>query len=281
MKIFSKIKLIRTHIEYECAGKTIALVPTMGAIHEGHLSLIKIAKKKADIVAVSIFVNPKQFNNIEDFKKYPQTLKSDKQKLADAGVDILFIPDVREIYPQDCLVMVKLEKLTENLCGKTRPGHFEGVALIIIKLFNIIKPDLAIFGEKDFQQLQIIRKLTEDLNINTKIIGANTIREKSGLALSSRNLRLDKKSRKIAPGIYQILKQIREKLLKDNNYSIKLIIDEAKKELIKAGFERVDYLEICTENDLQPIKKFDPKIKSRIFIAVYLNQIRLIDNVKI
>jgi pantoate--beta-alanine ligase len=282
MKIFEKINPLTDHIK-ECKSdrKIIALVPTMGAIHDGHLSLIKEAKKYSDIVIVSIFVNPAQFNNQEDYKKYPKTLESDIQKLSAVAVDILFTPNVKEIYPENFLVKIILDKLTGRLCGKTRPGHFNGVALIITKLFNIITPDLAIFGQKDFQQLQVIKKLTVDLNFNIKIIGMKTIREENGLALSSRNLRLDKKSKKIAPEIYQILTQIKQKLLKNPDVSLKSIINEAKKTLTKSGFGKIDYLEICDEENLQLIKKFDPKIKCRIFIAVYLDQVRLIDNLEL
>jgi pantoate--beta-alanine ligase len=282
MKICKEISSIKEQIaNYKQKGKTIALVPTMGAIHQGHLTLIDLAKKHADIVIVSIFVNSKQFNNLQDYLKYPKQIDSDIEKLKSRKVDLLFLPDEKEIYPQDFSATIKLSQLTRRLCGKTRPGHFDGVALIITKLFNIIEPEIAIFGQKDFQQLQIIKKITSDLNFNIKIIGAEIIREESGLALSSRNLRLSIKAKKTAPKIYQILSEIRQNLLKNPHLSISSLLKEASERLASTGFEKLDYLEICDEEKLQIVKKFNPQIRSRIFIAVYLEGIRLIDNLEL
>ena len=284
MKVIKDIKSLKIEIkQHKKAGKIIGLVPTMGAIHEGHLSLVKQIRKKADIVVATIFVNKKQFNNLTDFEKYPKNLQADIASFKNAKVDILFIPESREIYPDDFVTQIKLDKITNNLCGKTRPGHFDGVALIIVKLFNIVTPDLAIFGEKDFQQLQIIRRLVSNLNIETKIIAAKIIREKSGLALSSRNLRLDKNAAKKAPLIHQILLKMKQQILAKKN--LKLVIAESINEITKSGFGTIDYLEICDEENLEPIKIFNKKIigkiKARIFIAVYLGQVRLIDNISL
>jgi len=280
MKIIKNIKSLKAEIKkLKKSGKTIGLVPTMGAIHIGHLSLVNKIRKKADIVVATIFVNKKQFNNLADFEQYPKTIAADIISFKKAKVDILFIPENKEIYPNNFITQIKLDKITNNLCGKTRPGHFDGVALIIVKLFNIITPDLAIFGEKDFQQLQIIRKLTADLNIETKIISAKIIREKNGLALSSRNLRLDKNDLEKAPLIHQILLKMKEQILAKKD--LKLIITKQAKQLDKLGFGTIDYLEVCDEENLEPIKNFNSKIKTRIFIAVYLGQVRLIDNIKV
>jgi len=280
MKIIKDIKSLKTEIKkHKKSGKIIGLVPTMGAIHSGHLSLVKQIRKKADIVITTIFVNKKQFNNLADFEKYPQTIEADIVNFKSAKVDILFVPENKEIYPDNFVTQIKLDKITDNLCGKTRPGHFDGVALIIVKLFNIITPNLAIFGEKDFQQLQIIRRLVNNLNIETQIIAAKIIREKSGLALSSRNLRLDENSLKKAPLIHQILLKMKQQILAKKN--LKSVIDESSKELAKSGFGTIDYLEICDEENLEPIKIFNSKIKARIFIAVYLGKVRLIDNIRL
>lgn len=284
MKIIKDIKSLKIEIKkHKKTGKTIGLVPTMGAIHQGHLSLVKQIKKKADILVATIFVNKAQFNNLTDFKKYPKNLEADIKNFKEAKVDILFIPENQEIYPDNFVTQIKLDKITDNLCGRTRPGHFDGVALIIIKLFNIITPDLAIFGEKDFQQLQIIRRLVSNLNIETKIIAAKTIRQKSGLALSSRNLRLNKNDLKKAPLIHQILLKMKQQILEGKN--LQSVIADSANQLAKSGFGTIDYLEICDEENLEPIKilksKIMNKIKARIFIAVYLGEVRLIDNIRL
>lgn len=279
MKIFHDIKSIRAELKkHQNIAPNIGLVPTMGAIHDGHLSLVKQIKQQCSTTVATIFVNQKQFNNPEDYQNYPNTLAVDIEKLKNSGVDILFNPSADEIYNPNFATTVGVNKLTDQLCGKTRPGHFDGVALIITKLFNIIKPATAIFGEKDFQQLQIIKKLTSDLNFDTKIISGKIIREDDGLAMSSRNLRLSKKAREIAPQIYQTLLKIRKQISHSN---LEAILLSASQELSKAGFGVIDYLQICDEENLQPINFFNNQIKSRIFIAIYLDKIRLIDNLKI
>lgn len=279
MKIFKEIVEIREEIKaLKKQGKSVAFVPTMGFLHQGHLALIDEAKKHADIVVASIFVNKKQFNNPDDFANYPKNLADDIVKLESKKTDILFCPNSWEIYPDENLMIFEIKKLADNLCGKFRQNHFQGMALIVSKLFNIVTPDFAVFGEKDFQQLQIIRKLTADLNFNIKIIAVPTLRENSGLALSSRNSRLNEGDLKKSAKIYEILNFIKDKILLTNNeIDFKKILNNAQAELLKY-FDKIEYLEICDEEDLRILKKIDKKTKSRIFVAVYLGQVRLIDN---
>jgi pantoate--beta-alanine ligase len=272
--ITSKIKSLKLQ------GKTISLVPTMGFLHQGHLSLIKKAKKESDIVIVSIFVNSKQFNDVNDFNNYPQNLISDIEELEKVCADILFYPTQEEVYPANNLININILQLADNLCGKYRSEHFQGVAIIITKLFNIIKPDVAIFGEKDFQQLQIIKKLVRDLSYDVKIISVPIFREKSGLALSSRNSRLSKKELITSANIYKILQNLRSKILKSQTNNSNEAVEESKKNLLKY-VDKIDYLQVCQEDDLQIINNFNNNIKSRIFVAVYLGPVRLIDNIEL
>lgn len=254
------------------AGKKIAFVPTMGALHEGHLALVKKGRELADVVVVSIFVNKAQFNDAKDFEKYPRQTESDLEKLKNSGADFVFLPDDSEMFRDDFAFKITPIKFTDCLCGSTRPGHFDGVALIVSKLFNIVQPDIAIFGQKDFQQLLIIKKLVRDLNFDIEIFGHETMREKSGLAMSSRNQRLSESARIKAANIYRILTEIK------NDPSL---LEKKREELLQLGFEKIDYLEIRGEEDLKLVK--DPKKNSgaRIFIAVYLDGIRLIDNMSL
>ena len=277
--MIKKISQIKKFLEKN-RDKKIVLIPTMGALHLGHLSLVKKAKKLGDIVVVSIFVNKTQFNDLSDFKKYPKNLSSDLEKLKKLKVDYVFTPDDEEIFADDFSIKISENSLTNCLCGSSRAGHFDGVALIITKLFNIIKPNIAIFGQKDFQQLKVIQKLTSDLNFDVKIIGHDIIREKSGLAMSSRNQRLDEQSKIKAANIYRILTEIKSAILENPN-NLKNILKIKKNEFLKLGFGKIDYLEIRQENDLKLVEKFNKKIPSRIFIAVYLGEIRLIDNLSI
>ncbi len=259
----------------------IALVPTMGALHDGHLSLINKGKQIADKVIVSIFVNRQQFNDKSDFDKYPRNLRDDLLKLSKANTDFVFTPDDKDIYKDKPLINIDTSYLANCLCGISRSGHFAGVCLIVSKLFNIINPDFAIFGEKDFQQLQIIRRLVTDLSFSTKIISQPTLRQKDGLAISSRNILLNDEDRKNAAQIYTILSNVRNILLKDKESDLSFIIQNAKKELIRIGFDKIDYLEVRQEENLQLIESFDPYIKSRIFFAGFLRNVRLIDNINL
>ncbi|MFT7088036.1 MAG: pantoate--beta-alanine ligase [Rickettsiales bacterium] len=251
----------------------------MGALHQGHLSLIDLARKSSHIVVVSIFVNQKQFNNSDDFAKYPNHLDQDIELLKKSGVDVLFAPNSDEIYGNGFLTNITITKLSDNLCGKSRKNHFEGVALIVSKLFNIVKPQKAFFGEKDFQQLQIIKKLALDLNFDIQIVSGKTLREEDGLAMSSRNLRLNNTERTIAGKIYQHLSFAKEQIIANSNRNIDAILQEMTDNLLKLGAKKIDYLKICDEENLETISTFNLTIKSRLFIAIYVGKIRLIDNI--
>ena len=277
MKIIKNIKEIKKILnEHRIENKKIALVPTMGAIHEGHISLIKKANKLAEIVVVSIFVNKTQFNDLRDYEKYPRQLEQDFSILENQQVDYIFAPDDQEIFPKNCDFIISPQVLGDCLCGTSRLGHFDGVALIIIKLFNIILPNFAVFGQKDFQQLLIIKKLVENLNINVEIHDVETLREASGLAMSSRNQRLNEKQLILASEIFRILNDV-----KNNFYLDPKILEKKTQEMLAIGFEKVEYLEVRDEQNLQLISSYQINKPMRIFIAVYLDRIRLIDNLKI
>lgn len=261
-------------------GKTIAFVPTMGALHRGHIALVARAKQEADIVVVSLFVNRTQFNDVEDYQKYPRTIEQDLAMLEACNVDYIFAPSEEEIYPNnDFAFKIIVTKFVDCLCGYSRAGHFDGVALVLTKLFNIINPDVAIFGEKDFQQVLVIKKLVRDLNFKVKILTHQIVREESGLALSSRNKRLDEASQIKAANIFKILSEIKSEVLRGEN--IEDILQKKSIKLLEMGFEEIDYLEIRDEENLQLVADIKSIKNLRIFIAVYLQGIRLIDNLKI
>ena len=273
LKIFKQISAIKNFVkEAKKLNKIIAFVPTMGSLHRGHITLINNAKKNADIVIVSIFVNKAQFNDIKDYELYPQNLESDIKMLEEANVDVLFCPSPSEIYDENFSFKIIPTGMVDCLCAKDRVGHFDGVALIITKLFNIVNPHFAYFGEKDFQQLAIIKKLVKDLNFDLEIFGVETVRESSGLAMSSRNQRLSAEAKTKASMIYKTLNEI-----KINPQ----IIEEKKQELLANGFEKIDYLEIRNEDNLKLNMNLFSSQKRRIFIAVYLGGVRLIDNLSL
>jgi pantoate--beta-alanine ligase len=273
LKIFKQIFAIKNFAnEARKLNKKIAFVPTMGSLHDGHLTLIKNAKKNADIVIVSIFVNKAQFNDVKDYELYPQNLESDIKMLEEVNVDALFCPSASEIYDENFSFKIIPTTMVDCLCAKNRVGHFDGVALIITKLFNIVNPHFAYFGEKDFQQLAIIKKLVKDLNFDLEIFGVETVRESSGLAMSSRNKRLSEDAKIKASMLYKILNEIK------NNPQI---IDVKKHELLENGFEKIDYLEIRNEDNLKLNMNLFSSQKRRIFIAVYLEGVRLIDNLSL
>ena len=256
--------------------KLIGFVPTMGNLHEGHLTLVRAAKKICDVVVVSIFVNPIQFGAGEDFDSYPRTLEQDSRLLADVGCDIIFAPSVDQMYgKQPRLTNISVSQITNDLCGQSRPGHFDGVAVVVTKLFNIVQPDYAFFGEKDYQQLAVIRQLVQDLNIPLEVIGVPIVRAADGLALSSRNGYLSEEQRSIAPKIYQLLKLAEVGL--GEGQSLSQVLANISTELTQAGFV-VDYVEARQPN-LQPIEEFDRDLV--LFIAAKLGSTRLIDNLQI
>lgn len=255
------------------ARKTIGFVPTMGNLHQGHLNLVREAKKLCDVVVVSIFVNPFQFGPNEDFDNYPRTLEADSQLLAEVGCDLLFAPSVQQMYgdlPRRTAVVVG--EITEVLCGRSRAGHFDGVATVVTKLFHIVQPDTAFFGQKDWQQLAVIRQVTRDLSFPIDIVGVPIARAEDGLALSSRNGYLTDLQRKVAPKIYQSLTDAETALREKTPLTEVLASIEAN--LMKAGFE-IDYVEALTP-DLEAVNVFDRDIV--LFIAAKLGNTRLIDN---
>ncbi len=258
-------------------NKKIALVPTMGNLHEGHLSLVRQVQECADYVVATIFVNPTQFVEGEDFDSYPRTLKSDLAKLEHLNVDLVFIPDMNEIYPDGDKVttVVTVPELYSIYCGEFRPGHFKGVATIVTKLFNIVQPDLAIFGKKDYQQLLVIRNLVENLELPIEIIGSATIREADGLAMSSRNQYLSDSERKQAPLLYRCLKDIAKAIEKGDKNFEKLEKDAIF--LLEQAEFKPEYLTICDAKTLKtPMNQ-----KLVIIVAAWLGKARLIDNVAV
>ncbi|WP_343621553.1 pantoate--beta-alanine ligase [Acinetobacter proteolyticus] len=256
--------------------KLIGFVPTMGNLHEGHLTLVREAKKLCDVVVVSIFVNPIQFGAGEDFDSYPRTLEQDSRLLADVGCDIIFAPTVEQMYgTQPRLTNISVGQITDDLCGKSRPGHFDGVAVVVTKLFNIVQPDFAFFGQKDYQQLAVIRQLVQDLNMPLEVIGVPIVRAEDGLALSSRNGYLTEQQRATAPTIYQLLKQAEQQL--HEGQALSQVLENISAQLTQAGFV-VDYVE-ARQTNLQPIQRFDQNLV--LFIAAKLGSTRLIDNLQI
>ena len=258
------------------ARKSIGFVPTMGNLHQGHLNLVREAKKLCDVVVVSIFVNPIQFGEGEDFESYPRTLEQDSHLLADVGCDIIFAPTVEQMYgKQPRLTNITVGGITNDLCGQSRPGHFDGVAVVVTKLFNIVQPNFAFFGQKDYQQLAVIRQFVKDLNIPVEVIGVLIARAEDGLALSSRNGYLTEDQSKIAPTIYQSLKQAEKEL--HAGHSLSDVLQSIKTQLTAAGFV-VDYVEARQPN-LQPIEIFNQDIV--LFVAAKLGSTRLIDNLQV
>ncbi len=256
--------------------KLIGFVPTMGNLHEGHLTLVRAAKKICDVVVVSIFVNPIQFGAGEDFDSYPRTLEQDSRLLADVDCDIIFAPSVEQMYgTQPRLTNISVGQITDDLCGKSRPGHFDGVAVVVTKLFNIVQPDFAFFGQKDYQQLAVIRQLVQDLNMPLEVIGVPIVRAEDGLALSSRNGYLSEQQRAIAPTIYQLLKQAEQQL--HEGHALAQVLESISNQLTQAGFV-VDYVE-ARQINLQPIAQFDRNVV--LFVAAKLGTTRLIDNLQV
>ena len=256
--------------------KLIGFVPTMGNLHEGHLTLVRAAKKICDVVVVSIFVNPIQFGAGEDFDSYPRTLEQDSRLLADVDCDIIFAPSVEQMYgTQPRLTNISVGQITDDLCGKSRPGHFDGVAVVVTKLFNIVQPNFAFFGQKDYQQLAVIRQLVQDLNMPLEVIGVPIVRAEDGLALSSRNGYLSEHQRAIAPTIYQLLKQAEQQL--HEGQALAQVLESISNQLTQAGFV-VDYVE-ARQINLQPIAQFDRNVV--LFVAAKLGTTRLIDNLQV
>ena len=265
------------------AARSLVFVPTMGALHEGHAALFRHARQVAGAegtVAISIFLNPKQFHLAKDLELYPQPFEADKKLCEQAGADLIFHPSAEEMYPVDASVNVEETQLSRFLCGVSRPGHFTGVATVLTKFFNIIAPDVAIFGEKDWQQLAIVRRFVRDLNFPIEVIGYPTVREEDYLAMSSRNARLSQVEREVAPQIYKILQQAAQQVAQREKKVVALLasIRSALKAIPGAT---IDYVEIMNEETLAPLSEISENSKPRLFVAVKLGETRLIGNIKL
>ncbi len=278
MKVLKTIKEMQEHARtLILKGKIIGFVPTMGALHEGHLSLVRQARKDNDIVIVSIFVNPIQFGPQEDFARYPRDLEGDSIKLKNEGVDLIFYPDMNDMYPVGYRTFVEVQEISERLCGAFRPGHFRGVATVVTKLFNIIKPHRAYFGLKDYQQTVIIKKMVQDLNMDIEIITCPTVREPDGLAMSSRNLYLKPDERRAATVIYRTLLEA-ERLMREfrKPEGVKTIMfDRLRSEPLVTS---IDYAGLYDPETLEEIKDYSEKEEVLIAIALRIGDTRLIDN---
>lgn len=286
------MKILRTSaaaqklaLKLRSQNKVIGFVPTMGYLHDGHLSLIKIAEKKADVVFVSIYVNPLQFGPGEDFTRYPRDLKRDEKLCRDAGADFIFYPDDKDMYPENYSTYAEVENITSILEGKIRPGHFKGVTTVCLKLFNIVQPHFAVFGQKDAQQLAVIRKMVEELNLPLKIIRGETVREANGLAMSSRNVYLDTEQRKDASVLYKALNYAKRKITEGYNRDIDFLSHQMYK-LIKSrsNVTKIDYISFNNNRTLESIeslKNLKKNTELLISVAVRFGKIRLIDNILI
>ena len=257
--------------------KTIGLVPTMGALHEGHLSLVREARRMCDVVVVSVFVNPAQFGPNEDFQHYPRDLTKDTTLLTDLNVDYIFAPAMEEIYPKGFSTYVKVEGLSDQLEGASRPGHFRGVATVVTILFNVVRPDFAFFGQKDAQQTLIVRRLTRDLAFDTEIVILPTVREESGLALSSRNAYLDEDERRAATVLYRALRTAKE-AYKNGERNASRIADSVRSTVETEARARLDYVSVADADTLEKLEKLDDR-PVLIALAVHVGKTRLIDNV--
>ena len=279
IQVFNYIADLQSYLKAKRdSDLSVGLVPTMGALHEGHLSLIRRAKKENDVAVASVFVNPVQFNNPNDLEKYPRTPEKDIKMLESAGCDAVFMPSVEEMYPtkvEDHYDFGIIEHVMEGAC---RPGHFNGVAIVVRKLFDIVQPDRAYFGEKDFQQQAIIRKLVHDYNINIEIVPCDIVREKDGLAMSSRNMRLNAEERAIAPMIYKVLQETVANYETMSPAEMKAL---ALKKYSDIKQFDVEYVEIADEADLQAVTDWKDCEHARIFVALQLGPVRLIDNLRI
>lgn len=278
------ISIVRTVVELRKAvaawrsqGLTVAVVPTMGALHDGHLSLVRAALERADRVIVTLFVNPKQFNSAADLAAYPRTEHEDAAKLAPLGAHMLYAPDGAEMYPEGFATTVSVAGVSEGLCGAHRPGHFDGVATVVAKLFLQTGADLAFFGEKDFQQLHVVRRMARDLDIPIEIVACRTVREEDGLAMSSRNVRLSPSQRQAAPRLAAILFEAAERLAA--GAPAEDLLAAIRPAILAAGYANVEYLELRAAADLSPLEVASKP--ARLLVAAWLGEVRLIDNVSV
>ncbi len=276
MIVIRSIKKLSCYIKgQKKKTKTIGFVPTMGYLHEGHLSLVRRARKETDTVVMSIFVNPTQFSPHEDFKEYPRNLKRDIKLAESCGVDVIFYPSVKSMYPEGYLTYVNVEKITSVLCGRSRLGHFKGVCTVVTKLFNLVQPDIAYFGQKDFQQAVVIKRMVKDLNIPVKIRVCPIIREKDGLAMSSRNTYLNEREREDAKVIYKALCKAKEMIL-EGERNLKVVTGKMKNLILSKPTSKIDYIAIVDTENLNPLEEIKGKIL--VAIACWIGKTRLIDN---
>lgn len=267
--------------DWRAQGHSIALVPTMGALHEGHGTLIDAARRVADRVVVSVFVNPTQFGPNEDFAAYPRDESRDMAFISQRGGDLMFTPEAAEMYPEGFATSVHVAGLTEGLCGAFRPGHFDGVATVVTKLFTQARPDSALFGEKDYQQLCVIRRLVRDLDLGVQVVAVPILREDDGLALSSRNAYLSAEERAIAPVLHRVLTESATHIASGAGAGFKAVLADATGKLIEAGFRAVDYVACVDPETLQPLAAYDPGRGARLLAAAHLGRTRLIDNIAV
>ena len=280
IKIFENpLEMQKFSLNEKIKGKKISFVPTMGYLHEGHLSLMRRAREYGDILVVSIFVNPTQFGPNEDLDRYPRDFEGDTEKCKSVGVDVIFYPTNENMYDKDFQTYVTVEKVTKNLCGLSRPIHFRGVATVVSKLFNIVLPDYAFFGEKDFQQLVVIKQMVKDLNFPVKVIGCPIVREEDGLAMSSRNAYLNEEERKQALCLYKSILRVKE-LFNSGERNAKKLIEEAKKIINEHPLAEIDYVKIVDINTMEDIKGEIDK-DALYALAVKIGKTRLIDNCKL
>ena len=277
-------EIIRTLVElrskvarWKAAGESVAVVPTMGALHQGHLSLVRAAKEACDRVIVTIFINPKQFNNPDDYKNYPRTEEEDARKLIALKADVVYVPDGEQMYPNGFATTVSVEGITQGLCGAHRAGHFDGVATIVTKLFTQTQADKAFFGEKDYQQLQVVTRLARDLDLPIEVIGCPTIREEDGLAMSSRNLLLSDRARTWAPELHRAMEEMSEGLLAGGD--LETLREAAVSRVERAGFTQVEYLDLRSADQLELMTT--PNRPARLLAAAWLAGVRLIDNIAV
>lgn len=262
---------------WKAKGETVGVVPTMGALHQGHLSLVRAAKSECDRAIVTIFINPKQFNNPEDYKNYPRTEEEDARKLISLRADVVYVPDGEQMYPSGFATTVSVEGITQGLCGAHRSGHFDGVATIVTKLFTQTQADKAYFGEKDYQQLQVVTRLALDLDLPIEVIGCPTIREEDGLAMSSRNLLLSDRARTWAPELHRAMEEMVEGLMSGGDHiSLK---GAAVKRIERAGFSEIEYLDLRTADKLELVETLEQP--TRLLAAAWLGGVRLIDNIAV
>ena len=280
MKIIKKIaEMQKIANDLRQQGKSIGFVPTMGYLHEGHLSLMKCARKENDVVVISIFVNPTQFVPGEDYERYPRDEEGDIKKAKEVGVDIVFIPDVKDMYPDGYSTYVEEKVLSAGLCGARRPGHFKGVTTIVAKLFNIVKPHRAYFGKKDYQQLRVIERMARDLNFDIEIIGCPIVREPDGLAMSSRNVYLSQEERKSALCLYKSL-LLAQNMIKNGERNPEIIKKAMEEFILKhPHVKKIDYIEIVDKYTLKPVDKL--RGNELIALAVFVGPARLIDNMEV